>query len=615
MLKTKRDKRLTPSSGKRFKTKVFFRDVQQALLEASNILVPFFLFLAMGLVVYDFGYKPFWRNSGTINFWTIFILNTLSVTMAARLVLEVFVIKKKWVQIFNFFCWLVILVLALWILPAKASLNSYETNQFLILKLLWYGGILFAFVTESSRLVQVLYTQMVNPALLFVGSFVFLIVLGVFLLKLPNSTYHGISILDAVFTATSAVCVTGLMVLDIGTDFTTFGHLVILVLIQLGGLGIMTFAGLLAYAVSGRASLKSQLAFRDMMSTRQVSNIMQFIYQVVIVTLLFEALGAIAIYFTLNDHLFSRKLEKLFFSVFHAVSAFCNAGFSYYSNGLNEPFLRYNYSMHFIVALLVILGGMGFPIVFNLYRYLKIKAGNLFRAMMRNPKREHFPRVINLNSRLALVMSGFLLLIGFVAYLLFESNATLQQHPTWIGKLVTAFFGSVSPRTAGFNTVDVTALALPTVMIYLLLMWIGTSPGSTGGGIRTTTAGVALLNMAAVLRGKDRSEFFRSEISHQSVRRAFAIILLSFLLIGLSIFLISVNDSDKGLIKISFEVFSAFSTAGLTFGITPDLSHASKFVIILTMFTGRVGMITLLVAFIRQSKQLYYRYPKEDVAF
>jgi trk system potassium uptake protein len=608
-------KRFIQTLNKRFKTKIFFRDVQQSLLQASNILVPFFLFLAAGLVVYDFGYKPFWRNSQTINLWTIFVLDVLAIIMAARLVMEVFIIKKKWVRIFNIVCWLIILVLALFILPSKASLNAFDTNKFLIYKLLWYVGVLFVFVTESSRLVHVLYTRTVSPALLFVGSFAFLIVLGVFLLKLPNSTYHGISLVNALFTATSAVCVTGLTVVDTATYFTPFGHVVIIILIQLGGLGIMTFAGLLAYAVSGRTSLKSQLAFREMMNTSKVGNIMHFIYQVIIVTLLFEALGAISIYFSLDDGLFSRKLEKIFFSIFHAISAFCNAGFSTYTNNLYEPVIRYNYSLHFFIALLIILGGIGFPIVFNLYRYLKIKANNLFRELERNPKREYFPRLIHLNSRLALVMTGFLLLIGFVAYILFESNATLRQHPTIMGKMVTAFFGSVTPRTAGFNSVDLTALSLPTVMIYLLLMWIGASPGSTGGGIHTTTAGVALLNMASVLRGKDRSEFFKSEISHQSVRRAFAIILLSFLIIGLSIFLITVNDSDKGLIKIAFEVFSAFSTVGLTLGITPGLSTPSKFVVILTMFTGRVGMVTLLVAFIRQSKQLYYRYPKEDIAF
>jgi Trk-type K+ transport system membrane component len=163
--------------------------------------------------------------------------------------------------------------------------------------------------------------------------------------------------------------------------------------------------------------------------------------------------------------------------------------------------------------------------------------------------------------------------------------------------------------------VDLTEMALPTIMIYLLLMWVGASPGSTGGGIKTTTAGVAFLNMVAILKGQDRTEFFRSEISHQSVRRAFAIIISSFLVIGTGIFIITFKDSDKGLISIAFEVFSAFSTVGLSLGITPSLSTVSKIVLMVTMFIGRVGTITLLVIFIRQTRQLYYRYPKEDIAF
>jgi Trk-type K+ transport system membrane component len=330
---------------------------------------------------------------------------------------------------------------------------------------------------------------------------------------------------------------------------------------------------------------------------------------------LFEIIGAACIYFSLDDSLFPGQLDKTFFSIFHSVSAFCNAGFSTYTSGLYEPVIRFNYVFQLCIAALVILGGMGFPIVFNLYNYLKIKVVNQYCRLRGDARREYFPHVININARLALVVSIFLLTIGFAAYLMFEQSATLTQHPTITGKIITSFFGSVTPRTAGFNTVDLTAMSLPTVMIYLLLMWIGASPGSTGGGIKTTTAGVAILNMVAILRGKDRSEFYRSEISHNSIRRAFAIVVLSLLFIGIAVFFISVNDSDKGLIKIAFEAFSAFSTVGLSLGITADLSVLSKVVLMITMFIGRVGTITLLVVFINQSKSLYYRYPREDIAF
>ena len=594
---------------------LFINNLHQVLLEACAVLIPIFCFMGMGLVIYDFGFKPFWQNSETVIFWSRIVLDALAFLLGLRLLLRLFTHKKVWSRIFNGINWLFILILAFYILPQKAGLTSFDSNKFLLYKILFYTGITFTFIVETSYLLQFIYNRAINAALLFVASFGFLIVIGTFLLKLPNATHNGIRLIDAFFTATSAVCVTGLTVVDTATHFTTFGHLIIMLLFQAGGLGIMTFAGLLAYAVGGQSSLKTELAFSDIMSNKQIGNIMYFIYQVVVVTLLFEAIGAIFIYFSLDNTLFDRKLDKVFFSVFHSISAFCNAGFSTYPGGLFEPIVRYNYGLHIVIALLVLLGSMGFPIAFNLYRYLKIKVSNIIRILLKKPDREHFPKVININSRLALVVSAVLLVIGFITFLLFEQNATLDDHPTWYGRIVTSFFAAVTPRSGGFNTFDMALLSLPMVMIYLLLMWIGSSPGSTGGGIRTTTAGVAILNMVSVLQGKDRTEFFKSEISHQSVRRAFAIILLSFLMLGFFIFLVSVNDSEKGLIKIAFEIFSAFSTTGLSLGITPHLTTGSKLVLIMTMFAGRVGMITLLVAFIKQSPHLYYRYPKEDIAF
>jgi len=593
--------------------KSFFRDIQREALQFCSIAIPIILFFALGMVVYDFGFQPFWSNNIRFNFWLALLLDILIILMGLRLVLDLFHKKRFWARFITIAGWIFVLCLAFYVLPQKAAIIQYDSNRFLFLKMVLYSGIVLGFITEASYLLQYVYSRSVNPGLLFVASFAFLILLGAFMLKLPNATNKPLSAIDAIFTSASAVCVTGLIVVDTATHFTQFGQLLILLLIQIGALGIMTFAGLLAYAVAGGASFKSQLAFRDMFSSKQINNVMYFVYQVVLVTLLFEAIGAAFIYFSLEDALFSRKLDKLFFSVFHAVSAFCNAGFSTYTNGLYEPVIRYNYALQLSIAFLIIMGGMGFPIVFNLSRYIKIKIKNVWGKIIGDPKRTHFPRLINLNSRLALVVSGFLLLLGFIAYFLFEQYATLADHPTMTGKLITSFFGSVTPRTAGFNTIDLTAMTLPTVMIYLLLMWIGASPGSTGGGIKTTTAGVALLNVASVLRGKDRTEFFRSEISHQSVRRAFAVIVMSLLFIGVTVFLLSINDSDKGLIKIAFESFSAFSTVGLSLGITPNLSDFSKFILIITMFVGRVGTVTLLVAFIRQSKQLYYRYPKEEI--
>ncbi len=577
--------------------------------------IPLILFLCLSIVVYEFGFRSFYSNNAIINYWIRFLLIFISSLYGIKLLLEIFVIKKTWVRSLTFITWIFILLLTFYVAPVKASITHLDSNRFLLYKAILYSGILLGFITELSHLLQFIYSREISPGVLFIGSFTILIFLGAFLLKLPNAAVTNTSNINALFTATSAVCVTGLVVVDTATHFTPFGHFIILLLIQAGGLGFMTFAGLLAYAIAGNSSFKAQLAFTNIMSRQKVNNIINFIIQVVLITFLFEAIGAVLIYLSLDDRIFTRQRDKLFFSIFHSVSAFCNAGFSTVSLGLYEPALRHNYLLQFFIALLIILGGMGFPIVFNLFKLVKIKMYNMYSFITGKAKRGYIPNIIMINSRLALLVSSFLLVIGFVFYYQFEQSASLTEHPTLIGKIVTCFFGSVTPRTAGFNTVDMTTLSLPMIMIYLLLMWIGASPGSTGGGIKTTTAGVALLNLISVLRGKDRTEFFRSEISVQSISRAFAIIVISLLFIGVTVFAISVNDSDKGLIKIAFEAFSAFSTVGLSLGITAQLSAFSKMVLIFAMFIGRVGGITLLVILIRQSKKLYYRYPVEDIAF
>ena len=597
------------------RSKLIREGLHEKVIFYINIIVPLLLFITLGVAVYEFGFTAFRGNHVSINLWYKVILNIVLLLVALRLLLELFSLRKTSARIFNLITFLFALVITAYVLPEKSNSTNTESTRFVVLKLLLYAGILLGFITEVSRLLQLLYRSKINPAVLFVGSFLMLILIGAFLLKLPNVTTRYLSTIDALFTSTSAVCVTGLIVVDTATHFSGFGHLIILILIQLGGLGFMTLTGLLAYAVAGESSFKTQLAFTSIMSTRKINNIMHFVYEVVFVTLLFEAIGALAIYSSLDDALFTRKIDRWFFSIFHSVSAFCNAGFSTYTNGLNESVIRFNYMLQLLLSFLIILGGMGFPIVFNLYKYLRIRIENAISRIVGNPKRIYFPNLIMLNSRLALVVSVVLLAAGFICYMVFEFNNTLMQHPTIFGKVVTSFFGSVTPRTAGFNTVDLLAMSVPMIFIYLILMWIGASPGSTGGGIKTTTAGVAILNMISVLRGQERTEFFRSEISNQSISRAFAIIVSSLLIIGLAVFFLSYYDSDKAFIKIAFEAFSAFSTVGLSLGLTPELSSASKIVLMITMFIGRVGTITLLVIFIKQSKKLYYRYPKEEIAF
>lgn len=586
----------------------------RTILRVTDAAIPAISLLLMGVVIYDVGFRSFYSFGPRIYMMMAVLLALLRALMFARFVAELPEKRKIGSHIFSFV--LVVLTFYLYdLLKMTAHTEPLRTNGFLLRKLLLYGGVLFIFSTEASDLLRFVYKRSLNPAFLFVVSFASIILVGTFLLLLPRATYNGISPVDALFTATSAVCVTGLLVVDVATQFTLMGKIILLSLIQVGGLGIMTFTALLGYLAAGSVSIQGQLALKDMVYSRRINNVIQLVTRIIAVTFFFEFIGVILINWSIDEDVSAGELDRLFFSVFHSISAFCNAGFSTLPHGLYEMPLRYNYTVHLIIAMLVVLGGMGFPITFNLFSLIRTRATNFIRKILKNPKREHYTRIVHVSSKLAVATSAILLAFGFVAYLLFEQHGTLAQHPTLWGKLVTAFFGSVTPRTSGFNTVDFTAITLPTVMVYLLLMWIGASPGSTGGGIKTTTAAVAVLNVASVVRRKNRTEVFHTQISETSINRAFAIIIVSLLVMGLAVLLIGVNDSDKGMLRIAFEVFSAFSTAGITLGITQDLSMFSKAVLIVVMFVGRVGALTVIMALVHQVGRLPYQYPREEIMF
>lgn len=474
------------------------------------------------------------------------------------------------------------------------------------------GFLLFFSFIELSRLEIGRNSTLFNPALLFVTSFLILIAIGAALFLLPNATTRPITLIDAVFTSTSAVCVTGLSTIDVGRDLTTMGQWVLLLLIQLGGLGVMTFTSFFAFFFKGRTSLEEQLRVRDLANTT-LSGARSFIVQVIVFTLLVEAVGAGLIYWRTDGALFPDVGDRLFFAVFHSVSSFNNAGFSTLSQGLYDPALRFNYGLMWVVALLFIFGGLGFGIIFNFSRYVRFWVQGRIKRLLTGEPCQRYPRVVNLSTRLVLLATGFLILTGTMAILVFEWNQGLAEHATWWGRFSTAFFTGVTPRTAGFNVMDTRTLTVPSIMVILLLMYVGASPGSTGGGIKTTTFGVATLNIFATARGRRRIEFFGREISNLSTRRAFAAIVLSLIFLGMSISVVASLEGDLGLMPVAFECFSAFSTVGLSMGITPELSDAARMALVIVMFVGRVSALTLLIGVLRQVQVSKYRYPKEDI--
>mgnify|MGYP006150799113 CR=1 FL=1 len=469
-------------------------------------------------------------------------------------------------------------------------------------------AVLFTFIREFSELKINFKRTVLNPAQLFIMSFLVIIFIGSFLLILPNATYNGISYLDALFTSTSAVCVTGLAVVDTGTHFTLFGQTIILILIQVGGLGILTFASYFSYFFKGGTTYENQLALSDMTSSKKLGEVFSTLKYIILITFGIELFSGILIYTSLDSNYFSSQAEMMFFSTFHSISAFCNAGFSTLSGSLYETGFRFNYYLQLVVIFTFVLGGLGFPIVVNILKFFKYKLFTLLSAQ----KAKYKPWVLNLNSRITLITTISITLLAFIIFYFLEYNNTLAEH-NGFGKIVTALFGATTPRTAGFNTIDTAAISFPTLMMVFLLMWIGASPQSTGGGIKTSTFAIATLNIFSLAKGKSRIEIFRREIADISVRRAFAIISLSLVVIGLAIMCISIFDPEKQLLDISFECFSAYSTVGLSLGITGDLSSMSKFVIIVVMFIGRISMLSLVIAVFRKVKHVNYRYPNEEI--
>ncbi len=471
-------------------------------------------------------------------------------------------------------------------------------------------AVLFTFIREFSELRIRFSRRFLDPAQLFILSFVSIILAGALLLMLPNATHGGITFIDALFTSTSAVCVTGLIVVDTATFFTPFGQGIILLLIQVGGLGILTFTSYFAFFFRGTSSFENQLVLSDLTSSRRIGEVFDTLKRILLITLVVEGASALMILASLDPRLFDSFAERLWFAVFHAVSAFCNAGFSTLSNSLFEEGFRFNYTLHLAIALTVVLGGLGFPIVSNTVAFVRQWGLRLLPSS--GKKRLYRPWVLNLNSRIILTTTATLLLGGTLLFYLTEYHHTLSPHGTY-GKWVTAFFAAVTPRTAGFNTIDMTALSFPSLWLTIFLMWIGASPVSTGGGIKTSTFAVAMMNVISLARGKTRIEVFRREISDLTVRRAFATIALSLGAVSTGILLLHVFDPGLEPLHAAFECFSAYSTSGLSVGITASLSKGSKLVIIALMFAGRVSLLTLLFALFTKERHKNYRYPSEEI--
>lgn len=472
--------------------------------------------------------------------------------------------------------------------------------------------LLYSLLQLSSSLVRLL-GRRTNPSLILASSFLVIIFIGAGLLMLPRATCHGISWIDALFTATSATCVTGLVSVDVPSTFTLEGQIIIILLIQIGGLGVMTLTSFFAMFFMGNTSLYNQLVVGDMISSNSLNSLLSTLLYILGFTLAIEGIGMVVIWFSIHDTLGMTLQEELYFAAFHSVSAFCNAGFSTLPGNLDNPAVMQHNLLFMTVSFLIILGGIGFPILVNLketlFYYLRYLKWFCLGRSSRFPKQVH---LYNLNTRIVLIMTAILLVFGTLAIALYEWNHAFAGMSV-TDKWVHAFFNATCPRTAGFTSVGLTTLSTQTLLLMIALMIIGGGTQSTAGGVKINVFAVILLNLWAVIRGANRVTIFHRELSDDSIRRSNAVLMLYLILLFAAIFVMSLLEPEASVMALTFECVSALSTVGSSLDLTPVLSTAGKSVIILLMFIGRVGAFTLLLGLVKQVKKRNYKYPSDNI--
>ncbi len=496
------------------------------------------------------------------------------------------------------------------LLQVLGASETYWSYQYLLCSFIF---ILLGF--ELTRFTTRIPNINIKPSTLFLWSFVLLIFMGALMLMMPamTATEEGVSFIDALFTSTSASCVTGLSVVDFAKVFTPKGHFIVMILAQLGGVGIVTFATFFATFLSKGVGLKHQSIIQDHLSTESLTSAKDILRKVIIYTLVIEFLGAVGIYFTWDEifwdqaHKFESHGQKIFYSVFHSVSAFCNAGFSLFSGGMYDQ--EYStgrmFNLHLVISFIIILGGLGFTTLEDVFSFEKIK------SRLIQPWRSY-----TIGSKIVLKTTFWLIFIGVVGFFVLEFES-LRDRTVWEA-FITAFFQSVTTRTAGFNSMDFAILKDATIFLTLILMFIGAASGSTAGGLKITTFVVTMMGAIANIRRQERVMLYNRTIPEETIRKAFAIFMFAIAYNALAIFLLVIvetpaPDEKRFVLKIIFEQVSAFATVGLSMSYTSNLSFLGKIIIITSMYLGRVGTLTLAIALSDAVVSNSYRYPNSHI--
>lgn len=435
-----------------------------------------------------------------------------------------------------------------------------------------------------------------SPYITILMSFFIAILIGGGILSLPFVTLNGkgTDLIEGIFTATSAVCVTGLTVNDVSTTYNLIGKTIIMVLIQLGGIGLITFSSLLILLISKEISYYTKKVVQEDINAETVFNIQKYLKKVIVTVLLIELIGAAILFFEFIKKF--KFLKAIYYSVFHSVSAFCNAGFSLFSDNLES--FKGSMIINTVIPILIIVGGLGFSTIINVYKYLK-----------KEDKR------ITTTSKITLkVTLGFVIFGAFFIFIFEHANIKTIGNYTFMEKIGAAFFQSVTTRTAGFNTMPLAGMKEITVLLFIFFMFIGASPGSTGGGIKTTTFGLIVLGVITIIKNKEYIEYNGRKISWTIFNRAVSIVFISIWYIITILFLLMLLEPDVNVMNLLFELVSAFGTAGVTRNLTPYLGNMSKILLIVTMFIGRVGPLTIVSALsLKKIKSGKHKYPEENI--
>lgn len=445
-----------------------------------------------------------------------------------------------------------------------------------------------------SKLFKTISKKLSRNQILALGFFI-IILIGAIILSLPISISNNkkISFLDAMFTATSAVCVTGLIAVDTGTYWTAFGKFVIISLIQVGGLGFMTLSTLGVIIMGKKISFSERLLIKESINSGKLSGVVKLSKNIVLIALSIELIGALLLSFVFIPE--RGFLVGIAYSLFHSISAFCNAGFDIFGNFSSLTMYKTDYLINIVIMMLIILGGLGFATMIDIKEKKKFKR-------------------FSLHTKIVCITTALLILIPTVIFFIIEFN-----NPKTIGdlniadKILVSLFQIVSPRTAGFNTINLADMKDGTKFLTIVLMFIGGSPASTAGGFKTTTFAIIIIAVISLIKEREHIEAFGRTISYKILNKALIILCIGFFLIFTGTMILSIANQQFDFLTILYEVTSAYGTVGLTLGITTQIDAISKIVLMIIMFLGRVGSLTILYAFITNTNNCKYLYPKEDI--